>query len=55
MNELVRYFENNDKNLIVKLSHYFEIYERHFARFRGSDVHILEIGVYQGGSLQMWK
>ncbi len=55
MNDLEKYFEANDGRLIHKLMHYFEIYERHFARFRGTDVHVLEFGVSQGGSLQMWK
>jgi hypothetical protein len=35
--------------------HYFEIYDRHFERFRNKKVHFLEIGVSHGGSLQMWK
>jgi hypothetical protein len=38
-----------------KFNHYFEIYERHFGRFRGQEVHILEIGIYSGGSLEMWR
>jgi hypothetical protein len=52
---LRQYFEKNNKNLMHKWMHYFEVYERHFARFRGTDVHLLEIGVSHGGSLQMWK
>jgi len=40
---------------IWKWSHYFEIYERHFRRFRGQEVHIAEIGIYSGGSLEMWR
>ena len=40
---------------IWKWRHYFPTYERHLAKFRGQEVHILEIGVYSGGSLQMWK
>ncbi|MCA9051089.1 MAG: class I SAM-dependent methyltransferase [Planctomycetaceae bacterium] len=40
---------------IWKWEHYFDIYHRHFARFRGREVHIVEIGVFSGGSLQMWK
>jgi len=55
MNDLQAFFEANSGHLIHKWMHYFEIYERHFARFRGSDVHVLEFGVSQGGSLQMWK
>jgi hypothetical protein len=55
MNDLERYFYDNPGRLIHKWKHYFEIYERHFARFRGKQVNVVEIGVYKGGSLQMWK
>jgi hypothetical protein len=55
MNELERYFLNNPGRVIHKWKHYFEIYERHFARYRGRPVNIVEIGVFKGGSLQMWK
>src|SRR5215472_13475880 len=40
---------------IWKYTHYFDIYERHFSRFRGREVNVLEIGVYSGGSLEMWR
>jgi hypothetical protein len=40
---------------IWKWEHYFDIYDRHFAKFVGRDVHLVEIGVYSGGSLEMWK
>jgi hypothetical protein len=55
MNDLEKYFEENTGRLIHKWMHYFEIYERHFSRFRGTDVRVLEFGVSQGGSLEMWK
>lgn len=55
MNNLGKYFKENNGNLIHKWVHYFDIYERHFSRFRNRKMTILEIGVYQGGSLQMWK
>jgi hypothetical protein len=55
MNDLERYFASNTDRLIHKWIHYFEIYDRHFSRFRNTDVHILEIGVSHGGSLQMWR
>lgn len=55
MNELQAYFESNEEKLIHKWTHYFDIYDRYFSRFRGTDVHILEIGVSYGGSLQMWR
>ena len=38
-----------------KWRHYFPIYERHFSRFVGKEVHVVEIGVHSGGSLRMWK
>lgn len=52
---LKAYFKTNSGRYIDKWDHYFEIYERHFNRYRGKEVVILEIGVSQGGSLQMWK
>jgi hypothetical protein len=55
MNDLEAYFLNNPGRMIHKWLPYFEVYERHLSRFRGSEVHVVEIGVYQGGSLQMWK
>ena len=55
MNDLEYYFRNNNKRLIHKWIHYFEIYDNHFNRFRNKPITLLEIGCYQGGSLQMWK
>ena len=55
MNELESYFRNNTDRIIFKWDHYFDIYDRHFNRFRGKDIVVVEIGVSQGGSLQMWK
>lgn len=53
--DLEKYFESNTKRLIHKWDHYFDIYERHLSKYRGKEVTILEIGVFHGGSLQMWK
>ena len=55
MNDLERFFQQNTGKQIHKWLHYFEAYEAHFSRFRGKDIHILEIGVFQGGSLRMWR
>lgn len=55
MNDLEKYFLENKGRQIHKWKHYFEIYDRHFSRFRGTDVHLVEFGVSHGGSLQMWK
>ena len=43
------------KRGIHKWSNYFSIYDGHFSRFRGTSVNVLEIGIAEGGSLQMWK
>ncbi len=48
-------FENHTGNLIHKWDHYFEIYDRHFRDYIGKEVTILEIGVSQGGSIDLWK
>lgn len=55
MNDLEAYFVNNSGRQIFKWHHYFDIYDRHFKRFRGKEIVVVEIGVFQGGSLQMWK
>lgn len=55
-NPLLEYFDAHTEGPgIWKLRHYFEIYRRHFAKFVGQEVHVVEIGVYSGGSLNMWK
>ncbi|SDX18481.1 hypothetical protein SAMN05444487_111126 [Marininema mesophilum] len=55
MGRLRKYFERNDKRMIDKWVHYFDIYEHHLNRFVNQKINVLEIGVYHGGSLQMWK
>lgn len=55
MNDLEQFFFNRDHRLIHKWRHYFEVYDRHFQRFRGRKINILEIGAAHGGSLDMWN
>jgi hypothetical protein len=40
---------------INKWLQYFPAYHRHLAKFIGKEVHIMEIGTFSGGSLDMWK
>jgi hypothetical protein len=54
-NPLEEYFRNNDGRLIHKWMHYFDVYHRHFERFRNQPVVVVEFGVSQGGSLEMWR
>lgn len=55
MNDLQKFFFNNNHRTLSKWLHYFEIYDRHFSKYRGKDITIVEIGIFKGGSLQMWK
>lgn len=55
-NPLWEYFQNhNEGHGIWKWEHYFDVYHRHFARFIGHKVNVLEIGIHSGGSLEMWR
>jgi hypothetical protein len=54
-NPLWQYFtEYQEGPGIWKWQHYFDIYHRHFAQFVNRKVDVLEVGVYSGGSLDMW-
>ena len=53
--DLLGIFADNKDIVVHKWHHYIPIYDRYFARFRGTDVKFLEIGVNKGGSLQMWR
>lgn len=53
-NPLMAWYLNHTGRLVHKWIHYFEIYHRHFSRYRGKSPIVLEIGVFHGGSLEMW-
>jgi len=40
---------------VHKWYHYFDIYTRHLSQYRDRPIRMLEIGVFRGGSLKMWK
>jgi 23S rRNA U2552 (ribose-2'-O)-methylase RlmE/FtsJ len=55
-NPLKNYFTSHKTGRgIWKWNHYFDIYHRYFKKFIGRQVGILEIGIYSGGSLDMWR
>ncbi len=55
-NPLLTYFNAHKEGAgIWKWLHYFDSYHRHFSKFIGREVHVLEVGIYAGGSLSMWK
>src|SRR4051794_11114919 len=54
--ELFSYFRSNRAGRVLdKWVHYFPVYSRHFEAYRGRPLKVLEIGIYQGGSLDMWS
>lgn len=50
MNDLEKYFNDNSERVIHKWKHYFDVYDRHFNKYRNKEITILEIGVSEGGS-----
>jgi hypothetical protein len=55
-NELYAFFlAHRTGRLLDKWPHYFPIYDRHLRRWKGGAPRVLEIGVYQGGSLDLWE
>ena len=55
MSDLKKFYENNSRKDLNKWHHYFDIYEENFSRYRNKKITLLEIGVFRGGSLSMWK
>lgn len=53
--ELWNYFKTNTGKKITKWTHYFWVYEKHFTAIRNKPFKMLEIGVLNGGSLEMWR
>lgn len=52
---LTRVLMSQKENGAFKWQHYLPIYHRHLAKFIGRAVRILEVGVFGGGSLDMWR
>jgi hypothetical protein len=50
-----RAFYENSQAIVHKWRGYLQHYERHLSRYRNRPARILEIGVFKGGSLQMWR
>lgn len=55
MNDLERFAYCDSHRILFKWFHYYEVYDRHFSKYRNKAPVIMEIGVSRGGSLQMWK
>lgn len=38
-----------------KWDRYFDVYQKHFGKFEGKDITFVEVGIQNGGSLEMWS
>lgn len=54
-NPLKAWFYANEGPAAYKWPHYFPVYHRHLARYRGTCPVVVEFGVSHGGSLRMWR
>lgn len=55
MNYFRNYISQTDDRMIMKMDHYLDIYDKLLRDWQGRDVSFLEIGVYKGGSIHMWR
>lgn len=55
MNKSLKELFIKSKNFSNKWEKYFEVYEECFSKFKDKDITFVEIGVYNGGSLKVWK
>lgn len=53
--DLAHLFARGSERLVHKWHHYIPLYDRYFSRLRGTNARFLEIGVSQGGSLDLWR
>jgi hypothetical protein len=53
--DLSRLIYQHEGRLVHKWLHYPDLYDRHFVPFRGTPLKMLEIGVFEGGSLEIWR
>lgn len=55
-NPLRSYFDSVEQGPgIWKWLHYFDLYHHHLQKFIDQPVNIVEVGVYSGGSMPMWR
>lgn len=53
--DLMKFWLFEDHHCINKWAHYFSVYEKWFAPYRDKEIVFVEIGVQNGGSIQMWR
>lgn len=55
MKTLLEIFENDLTSNCDKYLPYFPVYEQFFSKYRNQNLTFIEVGVQDGGSLQMWR
>ena len=53
LNEIIQKYPSSDKG--SNYHDYLKFYEKHISKFNDSLTNMLEIGVYQGDSIRMWR
>lgn len=53
--DLMKFWLFDEHRCIDKWVNYFQIYEQWFSPYRGKEIVFVEVGVQNGGSVQMWK
>jgi len=49
------YLTRTGDKMVIKMDHYLDVYPRILRGWSGRNLTFLEIGVYKGGSLDLWK
>jgi hypothetical protein len=49
------FLARTDEKTLFKMDHYLDIYDRELGPWLGKKVSFLEIGIWKGGSLRMWR
>ena len=55
MNFTLRELFAKGENFSFKLEKDFDVYEEYFSEFKGKKITFVEIGIFNGGSLKVWK
>ena len=54
-NDVARLIYDHKGRIVHKWLHYPGVYQKEFGDYRGTDLTFLEIGIFKGGSLQLWR
>ncbi|MEM8852116.1 MAG: class I SAM-dependent methyltransferase [Pseudomonadota bacterium] len=51
----LNFLKNTDDRSVMKWTHYFDVYADELKPFYKKNISFLEIGIFKGGSIPMWK